>query len=379
MNFQPYPFEKLKQLIAPITPQKQGLTLTIGEPQFPTPRPIVETLIKHADELRYYPKSAGEDYLKNAQLDFVQKRFNITLKPTQIIPTLGTREVLFNFPQFLLFDVPAPIIAHPNPFYQIYEGASIACRAKTIYMNLKTTNDFKPILTHEEKSQAHLVILNSPNNPTGATLSITELKQWVKDALRYDFVLLNDECYSEIYQNNPPASILQASYEVGNKDFKNILAINSISKRSSAPGLRSGFIAGDEGILKAYGQYRSYLGCAIPNPLQRASAQAWGDFATSEAIRKKYAKNLQIAKEIFPHAHIPPYAFYLWFEVKNDTDFTQKLYEKEGILVLPGSFLGREGMGKGYVRIALVYEGDILEGALKTIASFLKTYQKGDQ
>ncbi|PAF49150.1 hypothetical protein BKH41_03430 [Helicobacter sp. 12S02232-10] len=379
MNFQPYPFERLKNLTASIIPKKQGLTLTIGEPQFQTPLLIQDELKDYAYELRYYPKSDGEDYLKNAQLHFIKNRFGISLKSTQIIPTFGTREVLFNFPQFLLFDTPEPTIAHPNPFYQIYEGAAIASRAKTIYMNLEKANDFKPILNSEEKKQVNLVILNSPNNPTGATLSMDELKLWVKWALEYDFVLLNDECYSEIYQSTPPISILQASYESGNQEFKNILALNSISKRSSAPGLRSGFIAGDENILKNYRRYRSYIGCAIPNPLQRASAKAWGDFCLSEDIRKKYAKNLQIAQKIFPQTFISPYTFYLWLEVTEDIDFTQKLYEEEGILVLPGSFLGREGIGKGYVRIALVYEENILKPALKTISNFLNSYLKGKQ
>lgn len=376
MNFQPYPFEKLKELIAPITPKKNTLSLTIGEPQFQTPIFIQNELKDYAEELRFYPKSSGEEYLKKAQMDFVKNRFDITLDPLEIIPTFGTREVLFNFPQFLLFEKPNPIIAHPNPFYQIYEGASIACRAKSIYMDLKKSNHFKPTLTDEEKKQVDLVILNSPNNPTGVTLSLDELKQWVQWALEYDFVLLNDECYSEIYQSSPPAGILEASYAVGNKSFKNILALNSISKRSSSPGLRSGFISGDRNILKEYQKYRTYIGCAIPNPLQRAAAKAWKDTRICENIRQKYAKNLQIAQEIFSDIHIEPYTFYMWLEVGNDIDFTKKLYKEEGILVLPGSFLGRNGLGKEYVRIALVYEEKITIKSLKTLKEFLSQYAK---
>lgn len=378
MKFQPYPFEKLKELIAPIVPKKDVLSLTIGEPQFQTPQFIQDELKDYASELRFYPKSAGEEYLKQAQINFVKKRFDIALGPSEILPTFGTREVLFNFPQFLLFDKPNPIIAHPNPFYQIYEGASIASRSKTIYMNLEKSNHFKPSLSDEEKKQADLVILNSPNNPTGATLSLDELKEWVKWALEYDFVLLNDECYSEIYQSSRPAGILEASYALGNTSFKNILALNSISKRSSAPGLRSGFIAGDKNILKEYQKYRTYIGCAIPNPLQRAAAKAWEDTAVCESIRQKYAKNLQIAQEIFSDVHIEPYTFYMWLEVGDDISFTQKLYEQEGILVLPGSFLGRDTIGKGYVRIALVYEEEITRRCLEILKDFLsKNPKKG--
>lgn len=376
VNFQPYPFERLKELITPISPKKDVLSLTIGEPQFETPHFIQNELKDYVSELRFYPKSSGEEYLKKAQIEFVKNRFNITLDPLEIIPTFGTREVLFNFPQFFLFDKSNPIIAHPNPFYQIYEGASIATRSKTIYMNLQKSNQFKPTLTDEEKKQVDLVILNSPNNPTGATLSLDELKEWVQWALEYDFVLLNDECYSEIYQFSPPAGILEASYAVGNKSFKNILALNSISKRSSAPGLRSGFISGDANILKEYQKYRTYIGCAIPNPLQRAAAKAWQDTCVCEGIRQKYARNLEIAQEIFSDIHIEPYTFYMWLEVGDDIDFTQKLYEKEGILVLPGSFLGRNTIGKGYVRIALVYEEAITIRSLKTLKEFLSQYVK---
>ncbi|MDO7252799.1 succinyldiaminopimelate transaminase [Helicobacter cappadocius] len=376
MNFQPYPFERLRDLIAPIVPKKKQMLLTIGEPQFQTPSFIQEELKNYTSELRFYPKSAGEDYLKKAQMDFVKNRFKVSLESSEIIPTFGTREVLFNLPQFLLFDKLNPVIAHPNPFYQIYEGAGIAARAKIIYMDLCKSNHFKPFLSDEDKKEVDLVILNSPNNPTGATLSLDELKNWVQWALEYDFVLLNDECYSDIYKSSPPAGILEASYMLGNKDFKNVLSLNSISKRSSAPGLRSGFIAGDKNILREYQKYRTYIGCAIPNPIQRASAVAWEDIQVSEKIRQKYAKNFQIAQEIFPNVPIEPYTFYMWLEVRDDVDFTKKLYEKEGLLVLPGSFLGRKGVGKEYVRIALVYEEEITRDCLKILKGFLCDYLK---
>lgn len=373
VNFHSYPFERLKLLVAPITPYKQGISLSIGEPQFETPLFIQDALKNSSSELRYYPKSAGENYLIAAQIDFVKNRFNAMLKPTQIIPTFGTREALFNLPQYLLFNISSPVLAYPNPFYQIYEGAAIASRAEVIHMNLQKKNNFKPILTQQERKRANLVILNSPNNPTGATLCLDELKTWIEWAIEDDFILLNDECYSEIYQETPPAGILEACIALGNMDFKNVLALNSISKRSCAPGLRSGFVGGDETILKGYKDYRTYLGCSIPNPLQKAAAVAWQDTYHSDITRKKYAKNLQIAKVLFPD--IAPYTFYLWLEVGDDIDFTKKLYEQEGILVVPGSFLGRNGVGSGYVRVALVHEEDILAPALKTLADFWHSYK----
>lgn len=374
MRFQPYPFEKLQSLISDIPAPENTLKLTIGEPQFQTPQNIQNALKDSTQELRYYPKSKGEDYLYHSILDFISKRFKISMQKSQILPTLGTREVLFTLPQFLLFDIKDPKMAYPNPFYQIYEGASIASRAKSILMPLTKQNNFKPHLSKQDMQQVNLVILNSPNNPTGATLSLDELKQWVEYALEYNFILINDECYSEIYQNTPPASILEASIALGNHNFKNILALNSISKRLSAPGLRSGFIAGDEDILSGYLTYRTYLGTAMSQPLQRAASIAWKSHDIAESIRLKYAHNLTLAQDTFKDTEIFPYSFYVWLYVGDDESFSKALFKHTGILSLPGSYLGREGLGKEYVRLALVYESDILKSALKQIQLFRKDF-----
>ena len=193
-----------------------------------------------------------------------------------------------------------------------------------------------------------------------------ELKKWVKLALKYHFVLLNDECYIDLYLDTPLPSLLNASIEVGNSEFKNILVVNSISKRSSAPGLRSGFIAGDEKILKAYMTYRTYVGCASPLPLQHASAVAWSDQNHVDEFRKKYVKNFEIAKEILG-IESPLATFYIWLEVDDEIEFTVELYKEYNLKVVPGSFLGREGQGIGFVRLALVYEEDKMREALKRV------------
>lgn len=378
-QFESYPFEKLRTLLSNSTPPQDSeiFTLTIGEPQFPTPQNIVESLQHNAPLLNKYPKASGEDYLKDAQLHFIKQRYNISLTYQHIIPTFGTREVLFNFPQFYLYGKANPTIAYPNPFYQIYEGAAIASKAKVIYMNLTKENDFTPQLTESQLKEVDIVILNSPNNPTGKAMDIHSLTQWVEDALRYDFVILSDECYSEIYSNSPPPSILEAALKANNKDFKNIIALNSISKRSSAPGLRSGFVAGDCEILKAYNLYRTYLGCALPLPLQKAAAVAWEDMQSPESSRKIYAQNLLLAQEILgKECKIYPYTFYVWLEVGDDEQFCKFAYEKSGVLTLPGSYLGRENQGKGYVRIALVYDNDTTQKALLKLKEALTLYKK---
>ena len=380
MRFQPYPFEKLNTLLANIEPQREYevSSLTIGEPQFDTPKFIQNKLCENAHLLKKYPKTSGEDLLRTAQKEFNAKRFGIELDNEQIIPTFGTREVLFNFPQFLLHDNHSPVMAFTNPFYQIYEGAAIASRAKVHYISLTSENDFKPEIDERKLSECDLVILNFPNNPTASTLTLEELGKWIELALRHNFVLLNDECYSELYTDKPVPSLLQAAKFVGNDSFKNTLVINSISKRSSAPGLRSGFIAGDAEILKKYMQYRTYVGCASPLPLQYAAAAAWNEETHVENSRSIYKENFQIANEILG-CTIPAATFYIWMKVPDALRFTQKLYKDYNIKVLPGEFLSRDDdgidPGKDFIRIALVESPKKTKDVLQRLKKALDEHQ----
>jgi aspartate/methionine/tyrosine aminotransferase len=199
-------------------------------------------------------------------------------------------------------------------------------------------------------------------------MGMQDLKKWVKLALKHDFVLMNDECYADLYLDAPLPSLLNASIEVGNVDFKNVLVINSVSKRSSAPGLRSGFIAGDAEILKEYMVYRTYVGCAAPLPLQEAAAVAWADQEHVDGFREKYKKNFVVAKEVLG-IDAPEATFYIWLKVDDEIAFTETLYRDYNLKVIPGSFLGREGEGKGYVRLALVYEAEKTREALERVAA----------
>lgn len=377
INFEPYPFEKLNTLLKNIIPSStyEPIVLTIGEPQFETPTFIQEALCENAAQLRKYPKTGGESFLVESMRNFVLKRFHVALSDEQIIPTFGTREVLFNFPQFLLYDKKEPVMAYTNPFYQIYEGAAIASRAKVIHINLEEKNGFKPLIDEEVLSQCNLVIINFPNNPTASVLTLKELGEWVNLALKHDFVLMNDECYSEIYINKPVPSLLEASLHVGNLDFKNVLVINSISKRSSAPGLRSGFIAGDASILKEYLGYRTYVGCASPLPLQSAAAAAWNDETHVAVSREIYKNNFALVKEILG-CEVSDATFYVWLKVDDALSFTCKLFEEYNVKVLPGEFLAREDVngvnpGIGFVRIALVESEEKTKEALLRIKECL--------
>ncbi len=373
VQFQKYPFEKLNELLEGVEPNISytPISLTIGEPQFETPQFIKEALIEHIDLFNRYPKTAGEVVLKEAQISYLKQRFGLELQMDQLIPTFGTRELLFNFPQFLLSDKKSPKVAYVNPFYQIYEGAAIASGAEVVYLELNKANGFKPQIDKGALKDVDLVILNTPSNPTASVMSQEELQEWCKLALEYNFVLLNDECYIDLYFNEPIPSILNAAIAAGNSEFKNIVTVNSISKRSSAPGLRSGFIAGDKAILKEYLKYRTYVGCASPLPLQYAAAVAWEDQEHVEPFRVIYKQNLELARDILG-IDMPDSTFYVWMEVKDALNAAKKLYELYNVKVLPGEFLGREGAGVGYWRLALVYEPNVTKEALQRVAKFLK-------
>jgi aspartate/methionine/tyrosine aminotransferase len=375
MEFQKYPFERLNELLENIEPNSsyKPISLTIGEPQFDTPEFINKAVCKNIKLLNKYPKSAGERELKEAMLGYLKRNFNLNLELNQIIPTFGTREVLFNFPQFFLSSKKSPKVAFVNPFYQIYEGAAIASNAEVVYLNLEKENNFLPTIDKEKLKDVDLVILNTPSNPTASVMSLELLKSWVELALEFDFVLINDECYIDLYLGKPIPSLLNASIEVGNSSFKNILVLNSISKRSSAPGLRSGFIAGDSTILKEYMRYRTYVGAAIPLPLQMGAIAAWSDDSAPAKFRESYKQNQKLASKILGIA-MPEATFYIWLEVKDAINAASELYKRYNIKVLPGEFLGREGAGKDYWRLALVYEPQITKEALNLVAKFLNEW-----
>jgi aspartate/methionine/tyrosine aminotransferase len=376
VKFESYPFEKLAALIKDISPNAEysPLKLTIGEPQFETPAFIREKLCATSGTLNKYPKTAGEDELKNAMLGFVRRNFGVELKSSELIPTLGTREVLFNFPQFYLFGKTNPIMAYPNPFYQIYEGAAIASKAEVLHMNLEVQNGFLPSLDGlieqiQKGKKPHIVILNSPNNPTASVMDMDELKKWMSAALEHDFLLINDECYNQIYFGTPPPSLLEAAKAIGNESFKNCLVLNSISKRSSAPGLRSGFIAGDAKILEEYLKYRTYVGATNGLPMQYAAAAAWNDEEHVVEARDKYRKNFEVATR-YLGTPMADATFYIWFAVGNGVEFAANLYRQKNVLVLPGSFLARD-FANEYVRIALVESPEKTAEAIKRLRDFL--------
>ena len=369
----PYPFEKLAQLKQGITPpvEKSPIVLSIGEPAHVTPRFIEEAILNHIKGLSNYPTTKGTSELRQVISTWLAKRFKIPVEcinpESQVLPVSGTREALFSFAQCVVDATVKPVVVMPNPFYQIYEGAALLAGAETYFLNTLAENNYLPDFDAVPEAiwqRCQLIYICSPGNPSGAVMSQVDYEKLLLLAEKYDFVIASDECYSELYddESNPPVGLLESAYRMGNTSFKRCVVFHSLSKRSNAPGLRSGFVAGDADILGQYFQYRTYHGCAMPLPTQQASIKAWLDethvIENRRLYREKFAAFIEILSDVCD-INKPPAGFYVWLKTPiADTDFAQKLFAQENITVLPGSYLSRDfaGLNPGvnYVRIALV-------------------------
>lgn len=374
-HLQPYPFQKLARLKANCLPPAEisPINLAIGEPQQPTPVFIIDAMQQALPlGLPKYPTTQGTLALRETIAQWLIQRYHLpgdSLDPEQhILPVNGTREALFALPQCLINPYANnPLVLMPNPFYQIYEGATLLAGAKPHYLNCLAEHNFQPAFDHVSPSvwrDCQLLYLCSPGNPSGTVLDFDTFKKLIALADKYDFTIAADECYSEIYadENQPPMGLLQACAKLGRTNYRRCIVFNSLSKRSSAPGLRSGFVAGDAEILRTFLQYRVYHGCSMPLPTQTASIAAWQDeihVAESRRLyQEKFSAVIDILKPVLP-VFRPPAGFYLWLETPiNDEDFAQALFLQQNVTVLPGSYLSRvaEGINPGHqrIRVALV-------------------------
>lgn len=382
-KLQPYPFEKLNALKSGCTPPAQlsHIPLYIGEPKHPTPAFIGKAIQEHLSGLSNYPVTRGLPELRSTITEWLNRRFTLgsdLLDPEKhVIPVNGTREALFAFAQSVINRSTDPVILMPNPFYQIYEGAALLAGAEPYFLNTLENTGFLPDFDAVPEAiwkRVQLVYACSPGNPTGATMSVEQLQHLIELSDRHGFIIASDECYSEIYMDeaSPPAGLLSAAYAMGRTNLKNCVVFHSLSKRSNAPGLRSGFVAGDEKIMKKFLLYRTYHGCAMPPPTQYASILAWQDEKHVEENRRLYREKFSAVVDILsPVLEIPdPVAsFYLWPRTPvPDTEFARGLFEQQNVTVLPGSFLSREANGinpgRDRIRLALVAEtGECIEAA----------------
>ncbi len=372
-HLQPYPFEKLRALLASVQPAagKSAIALSIGEPKHRSPDFVAKALSDNLDQLAVYPTTLGIPALREAIATWCERRFNVPAgwldAAKHVLPVNGTREALFAFTQTVVQRSDDGLVVSPNPFYQIYEGAALLAGAKPHYLPCLEENGFNPdfdAVSADVWQRCQILFLCSPGNPTGALIPQATLQKLITLADQYDFVIAADECYSELYfdEANPPAGLLSACAAMGRSDFSRCVVFHSLSKRSNLPGLRSGFVAGDAAILKSFLLYRTYHGCAMPVQTQLASVAAWKDEAHVRAnrdlYREKYDAVLDILQPVMD-VQRPDGGFYLWAKTPmDDADFTRDLFAAEHVTVVPGSYLSREvdgfNPGAGRVRMALV-------------------------
>ncbi len=385
----PYPFERLRELTRGIVPNPafKPIGLGIGEPKHATPELIKRALTDNLAGLASYPATAGEPKLREACAAWVQRRYGVTLDAgTQVLPVNGSREALFALAQTVIDPTkPGATVVCPNPFYQIYEGAALRAGAQTAFVNSDPARNFAPdwaSVPDEVWARTQLLYVCSPGNPTGAVMPLAEWKLLFELSDRHGFVIASDECYSEIYfRDEPPLGGLEAAVQLGRQDFRRLIALTSLSKRSNVPGMRSGFVAGDAALLKQFLLYRTYHGSAMSPVVQAASIAAWNDEAhvvdNRNLYRAKFAQVTPLLAGVMDVA-LPDAGFYLWAGIEggDDVAFALQLLAQYNVAVLPGSLLARESgginPGAGRVRMALVAGVDECLEAAQRIVSFIQ-------
>ena len=387
---QSYPFQKLTALLQGVTPNPQvkPISLHIGEPKHPTPEFIRRTLADNLAGLANYPTTLGGEGLRSAIADWLKRRYGLRQinAQSEIIPVNGSREALFAFAQTIIDrSRPDAAVVMPNPFYQIYEGGALLAGATPQYLNTLPAHNFA--LDFQQLPDAvwrrtQLIYVCSPSNPTGRVMGLQEWQQLFELSDRYGFVIAADECYSEIYfdESQPPLGALQAAQHCGRSGYPRLVVFSSLSKRSNVPGMRSGFVAGDAEILKKFLLYRTYQGCAMSPPIHAASIAAWKDEAHVVENRRLYREKFAAVTGILREGTaigMPDAAFYLWLDtLRDDAEFTRRLYQEHNVSVLPGSYLAREALGinpgRNFVRIALVATTAECTEAAQRIAAFFR-------
>ena len=388
----PYPFERLRALTRDITPTPahRPISLGLGEPRHATPALIEQALTGALSGLSSYPATAGTPALREAIAGWVARRYGARIDPaTQVLPVLGSREALFALAQTVVDATqPDATVVCPNPFYQIYEGAALLAGAQTAFANSDPARNFAADWSAIDAStwaRTQLLYTCSPGNPTGAVMPLAEWRQLFELSDRHGFVIASDECYSEIYfRDEPPLGALQAARALGRDDFRNLIVLTSLSKRSNVPGMRSGFVAGDASVIERFLLYRTYHGSAMSLPVQAASIAAWNDeahvVANRELYRTKFAQVTPLLTGVLD-VKLPDAAFYLWAGVPggDDVAYARGLLAQYNVAVLPGSLLARQAHGvnpgTGRIRMALVATVEECLEAAQRIVAYTRTYK----
>jgi N-succinyldiaminopimelate aminotransferase len=385
-----YPFAALRALLAEVTPRggEAPIAMSLGEPQHQPPPLLAETLAAHAHEWNLYPPMAGTPELRAAIADWLVRRYRLPqgmLSPERHVLSLaGTKEGLYLAAMLAVPQRKAgaqPVVLVPNPYYLVYNGAATMAGAEPVFLDAVRDNGFLPDLDGipaATLARTALCYLCSPANPQGTIASLDYLKKAIRLARTHDFVLAIDECYAEIYDREPPPGGLEACAALG-EGLTNVLVFHSLSKRSSAPGLRSGFVAGDPELIGRFLHLRNYGGCQVPLPIQAAATALWRDEAHVIENRARYRRKFDLAAAALAGRcgfYRPQGGFYLWLEVGDGERTAVALWREAAVRVLPGGYIARPGNGaanpgQSYIRLALVHDEATLETAFARIRRVL--------
>jgi succinyldiaminopimelate transaminase len=389
-----YPFEALRTLLNPVQPRtnEAPILMSLGEPQHQPPPLLAETLAAHAHEWNKYPPMAGTAELRQAIADWLGRRYRLppmgangAVDPDRHVLSLaGTKEGLYLLSSLVVPRAKSgarPVVLVPNPYYLVYNGAATMAGADAVFLDATRANGFLPDLAAIPSAtleRAALFYLCSPANPQGTIAGLGYLKEAIRLAREYDFVLAVDECYAEIWDRAPPPGALEACAALG-EGFGNVVVFHSLSKRSSAAGLRSGFIAGDPALIAQFRHLRDYGGCQVPLPVQAAATALWRDEAHVEENRARYRRKFDIAEAALGGRfgfYRPAGGFFLWLDVGDGERAALRLWREAAVRVLPGGYTarpadGRENPGQGYIRLAVVHDEAVLDAAFARIARVL--------
>ena len=382
------PFARLTELLAPYQPAKPLITLSLGEPQHPVPAFVGPVLAKHVADFGRYPMAKGIEPFRKAAASWLSTRFDLPrpIDPeTELLVLNGSREGLFfaalAAARYVGERPGRPAILIPNPFYPAYAAGAREAGCEAIYLPTTLANGFLPDLNSLDDAtlaRTVAIYIASPANPQGAVASrsyFTRLKQL---ADRFGFMVLSDECYSEVYTKAAPGSML----ECAGPDFSRAIAFQSLSKRSNLPGMRVGFAAGDRKFLAAFHELRNVAAPQVPVPLQHVAVAAYGDEAHVEENRRLYRIKFDLADQIIGDRYgyrRPDAGFCVWLntsEIGDDVSVTLRLFKEAGVRVVPGSYLARRqpdgfNPGAGYIRLALVQDSETTAQALHRLVETL--------
>ena len=383
-------FVQLRSILEHISPHPSlpMLDMSIGEPQMPPCKLLLDSVAKHNDGWQFYPKATGNARFTCAVQHYIDRRWPSASQladDAQIIPVPGTREPLHLLGQLVAGTKENAVALVTNPFYHAWRAGALASGADIKFLNSAANQNFLPNLAAVDAdllARTTILYLCSPTNPHGSVMDLDYLKRALTLARQHDFLVVMDECYSDIWRHAPPPGMIEAAAALANDSsnqdpLRNLVVLNSLSKRSGAAGLRAGFMVGDCTVIEQYLKIVANGGGLVPNPLLEVAADLYDDDDHVAAIRSYYNANFEVAAA---HLNITPPegGFFLWLKVDDDIDFVQQLMAEQAVRALPGSFMSvmaeAGNSGNGYVRLALVHDKARTDMAMRRVA---KIYGQG--